>query len=53
MNGLSWNVFAIVLVACHMILAAPSLRVKREEELSLNPVNADVSKVDLQSNSRI
>lgn len=46
MNGLSWSVLAIILVVCHMTLAAPSLRVKREEELSLDPVSADVSRVN-------
>lgn len=43
MNGLSWSAFAIILVVCHMTVAAPSLRVKRDDELSLNPVNVDES----------
>lgn len=45
MNGLSWSVLAIILVVCHMTIAAPSsMRVKREDELSLDPVSTDVSK---------
>lgn len=46
MNGLSWSVLAITLVVCHMTFAAPSLRTKREEELSLDPVSVDVSKIN-------
>lgn len=44
MNGLSWSVLAIVLVVCHMTFAAPAVRVKREDELTLDSlVEADVS----------
>lgn len=47
MNGLSWSALAIILVVCHMTIAAPSpLRVKRQDELSLDPVSADVSRND-------
>lgn len=44
MNGLGWSVLAIVLVVCHMTFAAPAVRAKREDELTLDSlVEADVS----------
>lgn len=44
MNGLSWSVLAIVLVVCHMTFAAPAVRVKREDELTLDTLaQSDVS----------
>lgn len=47
MNGLSWSALAIILVVCHVTIAAPSpLRVKREEELSLDPVSSAVSRIN-------
>lgn len=45
MNGLSWSALAILLVVCHATFAAPSARTKRQDELSLDPVSADVSKI--------
>lgn len=45
MNGLSWSALAIMLVVCHMTTAAPSLRAKRDDELSLDPVSVDVSRI--------
>jgi hypothetical protein len=43
MNGISWSALAVLLVVCHVTFAAPSARVKRQDELSLDPVSADVS----------
>jgi hypothetical protein len=43
MNQFSWRILAVLFV-CHVTVnAAPSVRVKRADELSLDPVNLDVS----------
>lgn len=51
MNGLSWSVLAIILVVCHITSAAPALRGKREDELSLDPVTVNVSRNNEESKS--
>lgn len=44
MKGLNWSLLAaLVVLLCHYTTAAPSLRVKRQDELTLDPINADVS----------
>lgn len=44
MKGLNWSLLAaLVVLLCHYTTAAPSLRIKRQDELTLDPINADVS----------
>lgn len=45
MKGHNWSLLVLVAVLCHFALAAPSQRVKREEEfkeLSLDPIEVEV-----------
>ncbi|KAG5684729.1 hypothetical protein PVAND_013943 [Polypedilum vanderplanki] len=42
MNRYSWSIFAVLLLVCHMSLAAPNTRVKRDDsDLSLDPLKFD------------
>lgn len=44
MKGLNWSLLAaLVVLLCHYTTAAPSLRIKRQDELTLDPINVDVS----------
>ena len=44
MKGLNWSLLAaLVVLLCHYTTAAPSLRTKRQDELTLDPINVDVS----------
>ncbi|CRK87234.1 CLUMA_CG001037, isoform C [Clunio marinus] len=47
MNGLSWNTVAIILIVCQMSTAAPNgVRVKRDDEVSLDPTNLDTTNAE-------
>lgn len=50
MKGSNWSLLAVlVVVLCHFqSSAAPSVRVKREDELSLDPISAEVIKKDMK-----
>jgi hypothetical protein len=44
MHRFSWSVLAaLLLLVCHMSLAAPNTRTKRADDLSLDPLQFDVS----------
>lgn len=44
MKGVNWSLVAVLVVfLCHLSLAAPSVRVKRQDELTLDPVSVEVN----------
>ncbi|CAO1386449.1 unnamed protein product [Diamesa serratosioi] len=47
MKGLNWSLLAaLVVLLCHYTTAAPSRRIKRQDELTLDPINVDDSAID-------
>ncbi|CAO1383249.1 unnamed protein product [Diamesa tonsa] len=53
MKGLNWSLLAaLVVLLCHYTTAAPSLRIKRQDELTLDPINADDAVNDVDREKR-
>ncbi|KAL7029173.1 hypothetical protein ACKWTF_006138 [Chironomus riparius] len=48
----SWSIFAVLVVVCHMSFALPSMRVKRDDKLSLDPTNVAEPSDDVNRDRR-
>ncbi|XP_070502394.1 uncharacterized protein [Chironomus tepperi] len=48
----SWSIFAVLVVVCHMTLALPSLRLKRDDKASLDPTNVAEPSDDVNRDRR-